>query len=198
MSRRKALVVLLIGGLVAAGTFIFYRLRPVVVAPLEHLSIQPTAAVVPGGPTPLPDSFEAAGLVSRRNGPLRIYVAVPREISLSRSSGAQSGQAEQTLASVPIAVVIENDSYKKVDTSGDLSLSGDALFTLTINRDGPDGPEVFNHREPQADLTAWQPAERKTFTVSWPATSISPGDYVISLSPAFGTQPAVQIRTTIR
>ncbi|MBC8029773.1 MAG: hypothetical protein H7Z16_06650 [Pyrinomonadaceae bacterium] len=196
MSRRTAVVVLLVGGLAAAGGFIFYRSRAVTVAPPVEVSTQPTE-VLPGGPTPLPDSFESPGLVSRREGPLRIYVALPREISLSRH-GENSGQQDQTLASVPIVVVLENDTYKKVDAAGDLSLTGDALFTLTITRDAPDGPEVFSHSEPRAEVSTWQPAERKTFTASWPAASISPGAYLVSVRPAFGTRQTLQIRTSIR
>ncbi len=196
MSRRAAVVVVLIGGLATVGGFIIYRSRSTTVKPPEQIYTQPVS-VAPGGPTPLPDSFESPGLVSRRDGPLRIYVAVPREVALSKRDGEDTSQPEQTLQSVPIVVVIENDSYKKLDAAADLSV-GEELFTLIITRDGPQGVEVFSHREPRAEVSAWQPAERKTFTVSWPSASLSPGEYLVSVRPAFGTKETVRIRTTIR
>ncbi len=197
MNRRTATVVLLIAVLAAVGGFIFYRYRSVVVVVQPTESATEPVPIAPGGPTPLPDSFESAGLVSRRYGSLRIYLAVPREISLTRNDREGSGQTSKTLASIPIAVVIENDTYKKADLAADPS--GDDLFTLTVSREGEEGAEVFSHREPRApESSEWRPAERKTFTVSWPATNINPGVYSISLRPAFGTQETVQIRTAIR
>ena len=198
MSRRTALVVSLIGVLAGVGAFIFYRSRTVVTLPEAITTQAAPTAPVSSGPTPLPDSFISPGLVSRRDGHLRIYVAAPPEISLSKDVAEGSGQTPQRLASIPIAVVLENDTYKKVDAANDLALSGDALFTLTISREGPDGGEVFSYSEPQAELNEWQPAERKTFTATWPATSLIPGVYLISLRPSFGAQETVQIRTTVR
>lgn len=195
MSRRTGVVLLLISVAVAAGGFVLYRSRTVVVTQPQAIFAQVTATA-PGGPTPLPDSFESAGLVMHRDGALRIYVAVPREIILVSQAGGGPGQPGK-LASIPISVILENDTYRKLDAIGDLSLT-DELFTLTIIRDGSDGREIFSHRELRSGLSGWQPAERKTFKVSWPAATVGPGVFVVSVRPAYGKQTQVQIRTSLK
>jgi hypothetical protein len=199
MSRRGAvtLILLLVGGIATAAGVIFYRSHYGSSSPPKPIQTSQSTPL-PGGPTPLPDSFESPGLVSRRAEPLRLYVAVAREIPLSKQNSADPQSSGQTLTSVPIVVVLENDTYKKVNFDSELAPAGEDLFTLAVRRVGPNAEEVFTYREPRAELSGWQPAERKTFTVSWPAAQLTPGDYVVSVTPAFGKQEKVQIHTTLR
>jgi hypothetical protein len=200
MSRRGTvtLILLLVVGIAAAGAYIYYRPHPGYFVQTELKSNQRPLPPAAGGPTPLPEFFESPGLVSRRAEPLRLYVAVAREIPLSNQDSADPQSSGQTLTSVPIVVVLENDTYKKLNFDSELAPAGEDLFTLAIRRDGPSAEEVFTYREPRAELSGWQPAERKTFTVSWPTAGAGPGDYLVSVTPAFGKQATLQIRTTLR
>jgi hypothetical protein len=205
MSRRAAvtLIVLLVTGIAAAAGYIYYRSHPRAVSRSETGSTQTTQPSVPGGPTPLPDYFESPGLVSRRTEPLRLYVAVAREIPLnqiplSQQNSADPPAAGQPLTSVPIVVVLENDTYKKVNFDSALAPAGEDLFTLAVTRDGANGEEVFSYREERAGLSGWEPAERKTFTVAWPTAGTGPGTYTVTVTPAFGKQEPLQIHTTLR
>ena len=200
MSRRAAvtLIVLLFAGIAAAAGYIYYRShRQTVSAPVTETTqiMQPT---VHRGPTPLPEFFESPGLVSRRAEPLRLYVAVAREISLSQLNPGSPQESGQRLTRVPIVVVLENDTYQKVDFDSALAPTGQNLFTLAINREGPNSEEVFNYRELRAELSGWEPAERKSFTVSWPIVAASPGNYLVTVTPAFGKQEPLKIHTTLR
>ncbi|MEO8435852.1 MAG: hypothetical protein ABI596_13210 [Pyrinomonadaceae bacterium] len=200
MSRRAALtlLVVLVAGIAAAAGFVYYRSQPGTISTSAPGPNQLPPSPVPGGPTPLPNFFESPGLVSRRAEPLRLYVAVAREISLRKQDSADPQSPGKTLASVPIVVVLENDTYKKVDFDSELAPAGEDLFTLAVIRDGSNAEEVFAYREPRAGLSGWQPAERKTFTVSWPTSGAAAGNYLVSVKPVFGKQETLQIRTTLR
>ncbi|MDX6612967.1 MAG: hypothetical protein QOD75_2153 [Blastocatellia bacterium] len=200
MSRRAAvtLIVLLVAALAAMAGYIYYRSHPGTVsgpATLTNQTIQPS---VPGGPTPLPEFFESPGLVSRRAEPLRLYVAVARGIALNQQDPGDPQAAGQKLTSIPIVVVLENDTYQKVNFDSALAPAGEDLFTLVVTREGANGAEVFTYREPRGELTGWEPAERKTFTVSWPTAATGPGTYLVTVTPAFGKQDPLKIRTTLK
>lgn len=199
MSRRAAvtLIVLLVAAIAAAAGYIYYRSHPRIVSGPATETTQTIQASVPGGPTPLPEFFESPGLVSRRAEPLRLYVAVARAIALQQEPGDPQA-AGQKLTSVPMVVVLENDTYQKVNFDSALAPAGEDLFTLVVTREGANSAEVFNYREPRAGLSGWEPAERKTFTVSWPTAATGPGTYMVTVTPAFGKQEPLKIRTTLK
>jgi len=200
MSRPKGVIAALVALLVVAGAVAIYRRRPT--GPPAQISLAADSPTPPkrSGPTPLPDFFESPGLVSRRTGPLRLYVTVKSEVTIRKTDakGATNSAGNDILARVPILVVFENDSYQKLDAGRDLALTGADLFTVEILREGTSRQEVFSYREPISDLTGWEPAERKTFTVSWPTIGVAPGDYVISVKPAFGKQEKLEIHTILK
>jgi hypothetical protein len=201
-SRKRAVaaVTLLVA---AAGVVAFYRMRRPTTTVTDGGGGVVTPQLTPpppkpSGPTPLPDTFESPGLVSRRDGPLRLYVAAASEVPIKKDS-AQAGPGA-ALSYVPILVVLENDTYDRVDTAGDLSLTGDKLFTVGVSRAGSNGEreEVFSYSEPSTDVGGWGPAERKSFRVSWPAANAAPGDYLISVTPAYGKREKVELHTTLK
>jgi len=200
MSRRAAvtLLVLLVGGIAVAAGYIYYRTHRGAVSRSETAFTQTTQTPVPAGPTPLPDYFESPGLVSRRAEPLRLYVAVASQVPLNQKNSAEPQVAGPKLTSVPIVVVLENDTYQKVNFDSALAPTGEDLFTLAVTREGANGEAVFNHHEPRAELIGWEPAERKTFTVAWPTADITPGTYIVTVTPAFSKQEPLKIRTTLK
>jgi hypothetical protein len=166
------------------------------------------AATTPGvvivDATPLPAAFESPGLVSRRLGPLRLYVSVAPEVALTKTAdlgkmgtgnvGGSQPEGER-LASVPIRVVLENDSYREVDARRDLSLDGEELFQVSVS--GADSGVVFSESR-SAEETVWEPAERKTFDVAWRPGGAPPGEYVVAVKLAFGGPGEVKIRTRLK
>lgn len=179
----------------ASGAAIYYVRRP---APQQT---QPTAGGGPATPaptvviidaTPLPATFESKGLASRRFGVMRVYVTAAPEIALKGDSKSPPGA---TLSSVPILVVLENDSYREVDAKRDLGLRGDKLFSVGIK--GPLLEEVFRESRPAEDLL-WGPAERKSFELDWHPVSPTPGEYTISVKPSFGDAGEVQLRIRLK
>ena len=200
MSRRAALtlLVVLVAGIAAAAVFIYYRSHRGEIFTSGEKPTPLPVSTVPGGPTPLPDYFESPGLVSRRAAPLRLYVAVASEIPLQKRVSGNTQAPGEILASVPILVVLENDTYKKVNFDSELAPAGEDLFTLAITPVDPGAQEIFTYTEPRAELSEWQPAERKTFTVSWPTSGVAPGTYLVSVKPVFGKQETLRIRTTLR
>jgi len=200
MSRRAGvtLVVLLVAAIAATAGYIYYRAHRGTVSGTATEITQTRQPSVPGGPTPLPEFFESPGLVSRRAEPLRLYVAVARTISLAQPDPDKFQVTAQKLTSVPIVVVLENDTYQKVNFDSALAPAGPDLFTLVVTREGANSAEVFTYREPRADLSGWEPAERKTFTVSWPTLATGPGTYLVTVTPAFGKQDPLKIRTTLK
>ena len=139
--------------------------------------------------TPLPATYEKPGLVSRRFGAMRVYVSAAPEIAIKNA--AQGG----TLDVVPVLLVFENDSYRELDAKRDLGLEGAELFRVEV-RDSS-GSVVFSDSRP-AEETVWGPAERKTFDVRWHPDSPAPGQYVISLKPAFADAEEVQLRIRLK
>ena len=125
MNRRAAVTVavVLVACLAAAGGFFIYRSRSGTVSTSELSSTKTPQTPTPAGPTPLPDFFESPGLVCRRTEPLRLYVALAREISLHKPDAGGAQFPGQTLARVPIVVVLENDTYKKLNFGSDLALT---------------------------------------------------------------------------
>lgn len=196
---RRSVLAVLIALVASAGGVAFYYSRQSTPPP----STSPSTAGGQAGPasraaaareTPLPDSLEKPGLVSRRFDPMRLYVSVAPEIALRRTSGGADSSKDETLDIVPVLIVLENDSYQEVDARRDLKLGGEELFNVSVTHSALG--IVFRHKEPAAD-TVWGPAERKTFKVPWPADSL-PGECVISVQLAFGGSEEVQIRTRLK
>jgi hypothetical protein len=177
--------------LLAAGSAVaFFRWRP---SPQGDDGVITTsgavvdARVLPG-PTPLPDYVEAPNLVSQRIGRLRLYVAVPNEIALYQAG------SNLPLATVPIRVVLENETYKELDATKDFA---GGLFVVTVTRE--DGAaQIFNSEQTSEGLTHWGPAERKSFVLEWPIQDAVAGHYVISVTPGFGERTPVRIRTVFK
>jgi hypothetical protein len=187
--RRRLLAALAAAAVAVAGAALYYARRPArgdVQGQTDGTAGQTETAsgVIIIDATPLPATYEKPGLVSQRFGVMRIYVSAAPEVSLK---GATQGS---TLDVVPILVVLENDSYREADARRDLGLDGAELFSVEI-RD-PSGAVVFSDSTP-AEESVWGPAERKTFNLNWHPTSLAPGQYVISLKPAFGDAGEVQL-----
>lgn len=197
MSRPARLIAILSAGLLIAAGLVYWRSRALVVKPPGGGDPAQSASLVAGGPTPLPDFFESPGLVSRKDGPVRMYLTIAPDIALSKRASGAPLAPDQVLTNVPILVVLENDTYQTLDAANDLQLTGGDLFTLAITGAGTDPEAVFSYSEAQAELSGWRPAERKTFTVLWPTTTTAPGTYLISVRPAFGKQETLQIHTTL-
>ena len=196
MRRRAAAGLCCLLILTAGGALYYFRSRPpsteraTVAPPPGADTPAPAASVVKE--TPLPDSLEQPGLVSRRFGPMRLYVSVAPEVALRRAPDAADGA---TLESVPILIVLENDSYREVDARRDLALTGDELFSVSVT--DPARGELFRDRETSADFV-WKPAERRSFTFHWRPADVAPGEYVITVKLAFGDLGETQIRTRLK
>ena len=193
MSRRFVATVAIVA-VAAAGGALYYARRPAATGTQGETGAATGQTVTSSGliivdATPLPATFAQPGLVSQRFGVMRVYVSAAPEIPLR--SATQGG----TLDLVPILVVLENDSYRELDARRDLGLDGAELFSLEI-RD-PSAAIVFRDTKPAEDVV-WGPAERKTFNLSWPPLSPAPGQYVISLKPAFDDAGEVQLRTRLK
>lgn len=139
----------------------------------------------------LPDYLEKPGLASRKFGSLRVYVAVEREIEAKKNN--------QYLGSVPIMVILENDSYKRLDPSNDLGLTGNVLFNVRVTSERQ-GKKLVALNQPQyrTELSGWEPAERKKFIVNWPISPKTSGDFTITVELAFGSRYKVETHTRIK
>lgn len=192
--RRRLLAALAALAVAATGAALYYARRPArsgTEGQAEGATGQTltSSGLVIVDATPLPASYEKAGLTSRRFGAMRVYVSAAPEIAIKNA--AQGG----TLDAVPFLLMFENDSYRELDAKRDLGLEGTELFSVEI-RD-PSGPVVFRDSRPAEDVV-WGPAERKTFNLSWRPDSPAPGQYVISLKPAFKDADEVQLRIRLR
>lgn len=190
---RRTIAALAVVALAAAGATFYYLRHP---APAETVrrddgetTATPEGGVVIVDATPLPDAFQSNGLASRRFGVMRVYVSAAPEIALRSESG------DGVLQTVPVLVVLENDSYRALDARRDLGLVGPRLFEVEIR--GPSSEVVFRDYVP-AENTVWEPAERKSFELRWRPESPAPGGYVISVKPAFGGAGDVQLRTRLK
>ncbi|MCA1619109.1 MAG: hypothetical protein LC795_07325 [Acidobacteria bacterium] len=190
---RRVVAALVAAALTAAGATFYYLRRP---APAiterrddGEITATPEAGVVIVDATPLPDAFQSKGVASRRFGVMRVYVSAAPEIALRSETG------DGVLQTVPVLIVLENDSYRALDARRDLGLDGQRLFDVEIS--GPSSEVVFQDYVP-AENTVWEPAERKSFEVRWRPESPAPGEYVISVKPAFGGAGGVQLRTRLK
>ena len=192
---RRLLAVLAVLAVSAAAAALYYARRPTLTGAQRQADGASSGQTVTSSglvvvdATPLPATFEKPGLVSRRFGVMRVYVSAAPEIPI------RSGTQGAPLAIVPILVVLENDSYRELDARSDLGLDGSALFSVEV-RD-PSAAVVFRESRPVQDVV-WGPAERKTFDVRWPPSPPTPGQYVISVKPAFGNAGELQLRTRLK
>jgi hypothetical protein len=195
MMRLRPLAALAALAVAASGAAIYYVRRPApqqtqLTAGVGQATPAPNVIIIDA--TPLPATFESKGLAGRRFGVMRVYVSAAPEIALKGESKSSPGA---TLSSVPILVVLENDSYREVDAKRDLGLRGNELFSVEIK--GPLLEGVFRESRPAED-TLWGPAERKSFELNWHPVSPTPGQYIISVKPSFGDAGEVQLSILLK
>jgi hypothetical protein len=196
MTIRRLVIVCCVGLLAIAGAIVIYRSRD-----RSEESTQPPALAandlsVPG-PARLPDYLEAPGVVSKRFGSLRLYVAVQSEIPILKTAAGQAPEGE-VLDRVPIRIVLENETYHPLNMTRDVK-AGEDLFTVAVRRvDSGAEREVFATRQSSLEASDWTPAERKTFTIDWPLQEAIAGNYLILVTPGFDDRSTIQIRTTLK
>jgi hypothetical protein len=159
-------------------------------AAVERHDTSPTATVAKVlAPPPLPDFLEKPGLVSKRIGPMRVYVALAAEIAATSKQG-------EALDSVPILITFDNDTYQKQHWPNRTADTQQILFTVSISRQrGQTSETVFTRNMAQSDLNTWEPAQRKTFKLVWPLQSARVGDvYVVSVKIIDGTSLELKSR----
>jgi hypothetical protein len=159
----------------------------------DPIELAKSAQKLPG-PAQLPDLFERRGLISKRFGSVRLYVLVSPEIQIQRTVEGQDRTV--ILDRVTIRVVLENETYSPLSLQ-EAQISTADLFTLTVTK-SDSNEEVFTAHQLSAEVSGWEPAERKTFNIDWPLESPAPGTYLIAVTAGFGDRSTVQIRTTLR
>jgi hypothetical protein len=194
MTRRTLITVSLVLAVAAIGAAL-YRIRSKRTTTTTPTGVPQLSRAAPGA-TPLPAFFEARGLVSRLDGPVRLYASIAPEIPLSKQ-GPDGDIEPQRLKEIPLVIALENETYKTLDAD-ELSISGTQLFSVAVKRATPAGEEVFTYAEPLPETSGWGPAERKTFNILWPADQLGPGDYLIAVTPFFGAQEPLQIHTRLK
>lgn len=139
---------------------------------------------------PLAPSFDQPGVAGRQTGLLRIYVSVTPEAALESS---ESGAARR-LASVPILITLENDTYQPLAGAA-LGWLGAQLCSVRVMRASTDARdvEVFQMDLPLPARADWLSAERRSFTVDWPVREATPGTYRIAVQLALPDQALVEI-----
>ncbi len=155
----------------------------------------PTLATIPHDiGRPLASSFDRPGVAGRQTGLLRIDVAVTPEAAL----GTTEGGAARRLATVPVLVTIENDTYQPLAGST-IGWLGAQMCSVRVTRTSDDARdvEVFQADLPLPARADWLSAERRSFTVDWPVRDAPPGTYRISVQLALPDQPLVEIATRL-
>ena len=143
---------------------------------------------------PLAPSFDRPGVAGRQTGLLRIYVAVTPEAALETAEGA----TVRRLASVPILVTIENDTYQPLAGAA-IGWVGAQMCSVRVTRAADDTREVevLQTDLPLPARADWLSAERRNFTVDWPVRDTTPGTYRISVQLALPDQPLVEVSTRL-
>jgi hypothetical protein len=122
--------------------------------------------------TPLPDSLEQPGMVSRRFDPMRLYVSVAPEIAIKRTGGGADSSKDEILDIVPVLIVLENDSYQEVDARRGLKPEGEELFNVSVTHSALG--IVFRHSEPAADTVWGLPRGKLSKCLGSPRLSLCP------------------------
>jgi len=140
----------------------------------------------------LPDVIEKEGVVGRRFGSLRVYLAVPPEVTIRADTVTVRAE------SVPILVVLENDTYSPLRL-GKLDWGGINLCRIHVTelRQDNRGETIFAQDVPLPPHADWSSAERRSVEINWPLQGIAPGDYKITAEFPFGDHPILKIRTRL-
>ncbi len=143
---------------------------------------------------PLAPAFDRPGVAARQTGLLRIYVSVTPEVVFDSTQDAMPRQ----LASVPILITLENDTYQPL-AGRTIGWLGTQLCSVRVTRtsDAARDIEVFQTDLPLPARADWLSAERRSFTVDWPVRDAAPGAYRISVQLALPDQPLVEIGTRL-
>ena len=186
-------------------------------------SASPTSAATFEAGTALSAVVEREGVVGRRFGSLRVYLAVAPEVRLESKANdkvrsplfdnpnspfptsyvvVKSATREWTVRSeaVPILVVLENDAYTPLHVAK-LNWQGTTLCSVRVARlreEGGEEEEVLAKDVPLPERADWWSAERRSIEVPWPLQDASPGDYRVSVQLPFGDNPVVGINTRLR
>jgi len=143
---------------------------------------------------PLAPAFDQPGVAGRQTGLLRIYIAVTPEAAL----GTAEVGAARRLASLPILITLENDTYQPLAGHA-IGWLGAQLCSVRVTRASENARdvEVFQTDLPLPARADWLSAERRSFTVDWPVRDATPGSYRISVQLALPDQPLVEVGTRL-
>jgi hypothetical protein len=186
-------IVAVLLGVVAVA--IAVRRHPEKPAPAPQV-VTPPAPATPTNRI-LSPSTEQPGVVSRLIGLTRTYVALPEEVRLEPVDATA-----QRVVSVPIHIVIENESYRPLPAA-DAGWLGNSLCTVRVMRVPERGSEVevFQREVPLPSRADWLSAERRSFSVDWPmqngTENVSAGLYRVTIRLALPDEPAVEIYTRV-
>lgn len=183
MAKRGTLIIAIASlalALIVAGVLLERRSRPGAAVPAyvkgEAAPGRTRQPRIPD-PPPLPDNLQQPGLATKKLGPMRVYLTVQSEVSLRDNNG-------RSIERLPILIVLENDTYEKQSWPPQISKPDELLFSLSVSKAASQFPKpVFTHNEPAGEQKAWEPAERRAFTIPWHVRDAHVGDtYVINLS----------------
>ncbi len=169
----------------------------------------------------LPLAVDRPGLSGRRVGPLRIHLTVPPEVQLetrtsdevrspvfdiNKSAFPVSWQIVKPatrewtvrVATVPILVVLENDSYQPL--GGDtLGWRGPHLCSVRVERLGEGGSEEVFRKDVPIPEGGFRllPAERRSVGIDWPLDNVSTGSYKVIVEFPIGEHPVIGVCTRL-
>jgi hypothetical protein len=107
------------------------------------------------------------------------------------------------VASIPILIVFENETYRPL-TATAVGWIGNSLCTVRIARmpDGGGEVEIFQTEVPMPTRLDWLSAERRSISVNWPlheagSEAVVAGRYKIAVRLGLPDQPEIEIYTRL-